>query len=170
METDCIIMSLIYVERLIKTTDGKLRPRPCNWRSLLFSCMVLSSKVWDDHSMWNADFSQICAQGVHFSLKRINELELAVLDALKFVVRVPASEYAKYYFLIRSMMIKSGLGSDELRTGNPLDVEGARRLQQRSTRAQLTKQFSQPIGGRSKSQSLVKDSGGKVGLEQVVKM
>ncbi|KAL3924562.1 MAG: hypothetical protein SGILL_000972 [Bacillariaceae sp.] len=48
MEADCIIMSLIYVERLIKKTAGRLRPRAGNWRSLLFSCMILSSKVWDD--------------------------------------------------------------------------------------------------------------------------
>ena len=56
MEADCIIMSLIYVERLIKSTAGALRPRAENWRSMLFSCMVLASKVWDDLSMWNADF------------------------------------------------------------------------------------------------------------------
>ena len=48
MEADCIIMSLIYVERLIKSTNGELRPTASNWRSLLFSCMLLSSKVWDD--------------------------------------------------------------------------------------------------------------------------
>jgi len=47
MEADCIIMSLIYVERLIKKTIGRLRPRASNWRSLIFSCMILSSKVWD---------------------------------------------------------------------------------------------------------------------------
>lgn len=52
MESDCIIMSLIYVERLIKTTEGGLRPRSSNWRSVLFSCMILASKVWDDLSMW----------------------------------------------------------------------------------------------------------------------
>lgn len=45
MEADCIIMSLIYVERLIKKTGGRLRPTATNWRSLLFSCMILSSKV-----------------------------------------------------------------------------------------------------------------------------
>jgi hypothetical protein len=45
-------MSLIYVERLIKTTEGGLRPRSSNWRSVLFSCMILASKVWDDMSMW----------------------------------------------------------------------------------------------------------------------
>jgi hypothetical protein len=51
MEYDTIIMSLIYVERLIKQTDGALSPTLDNWRSLLFSCMVLASKVWDDLSM-----------------------------------------------------------------------------------------------------------------------
>ena len=52
METDCLIMSLIYVERLIRRTNGELRPRCGNWRSVLFSSMILASKVWDDLSMW----------------------------------------------------------------------------------------------------------------------
>ena len=53
MEADCIIMSLIYIERLIKVTHGRLRPKANNWRSILFSTMILSSKVWDDLSMLN---------------------------------------------------------------------------------------------------------------------
>lgn len=44
MEADCIIMSLIYVERLIKETNGGVRPHPTNWRSILFSSMILASK------------------------------------------------------------------------------------------------------------------------------
>ena len=51
MEHDTIIMSLIYIERLIKRTDGSIRPTPLNWRSMLFGCMILASKVWDDLSM-----------------------------------------------------------------------------------------------------------------------
>lgn len=136
MEYDCIIISLIYVERLIKTTHGALRPSATNWRSILFSCMVLASKVWDDLSMWNADFSQTCPNGVKFSLKRINELEIAILSALSYKVKVPASEYAKYYFLLRSMLIKSGLVGDEVDPSTPLDIEGAKRLQQVSTQFQ----------------------------------
>eukprot|EP00542_Grammatophora_oceanica_P017043 CAMPEP_0194044758 /NCGR_PEP_ID=MMETSP0009_2-20130614/16171_1 /TAXON_ID=210454 /ORGANISM="Grammatophora oceanica, Strain CCMP 410" /LENGTH=899 /DNA_ID=CAMNT_0038689369 /DNA_START=41 /DNA_END=2740 /DNA_ORIENTATION=- len=130
MEADCIIMSLVYVERLIKVTEGALRPRKANWRSLLLSCMILSSKVWDDLSMWNKDFSETCPAGVAFSLKRVNELEVAVLTALKYKVKVLASEYAKYYFLLRSMLIKSGLcEGEDLRTMMPLDVEGAKKLE-----------------------------------------
>lgn len=182
MEADCIIMSLIYVERLIKQTNGGVRPRPSNWRSLLFSCMILSSKVWDDLSMWNADFSQSCPPGVSFPLKRINQLELAVLNALGFQVKVPASEYAKYYFLLRSMLIKSGLGGDEISTLNPLDVMGARRLQQVSTQFEsvsLTKtSVTNELTNRSKSLGVADRSRiqtkltatPKVGLEHVVKM
>jgi Cyclin, N-terminal domain len=112
MEFDAIIMSLIYVERLIKLTNGAVMPTPYNWASVVFSCMVLASKVWDDLSMWNIDFSNVSVNsGVlsPFSLKRINELELAVLACLNFAVAIPGSEYAKYYYLLRSMMIRGGL-------------------------------------------------------------
>jgi len=156
MESDCIIMTLIYVERLIKVTDGFLRPRTTNWRSILFSCMVLSSKVWDDLSMWNADFSQTAPAGVEFKLQRVNELELAVLSALKYKVKVPASEYAKYYFLLRSMLIKSGLGSEDLATMNPLDVEGAKQLQHVSSQYQS----SSMLGLKKTSMGRAKTVGG----------
>ena len=126
MEADCIIMSLIYVERLMKETNGGVRPNAKNWKSVLFASMIMSSKVWDDLSMWNSDFSKICRS---FTLQRVNELEMAMLSALNYIVKVPASEYAKYYFLLRSMLIKSGLGSDELKTLNPLDIEGAKKLE-----------------------------------------
>lgn len=113
MEHDTIIMSLIYIERLIKSTNGGLTPAPHNWRSILFSCMVLSSKVWDDLSMYNIDFSHVSKLSgtglCSFSLQRTNALELAVLTSLNFDVRVSASEYAKYYFLIRTMLSRSGM-------------------------------------------------------------
>jgi len=180
MEADCIIMSLIYVERLIKKTGGALRPRPSNWRSLIFSCMILSSKVWDDLSMWNADFSQSCPPGVTFPLQRINALELGVLNALNFKVKVPASEYAKYYFLLRSMLIKSGLGGDEMGALNPLDVMGARRLQQVSSQFEFLSLNNKASALANRSQSLnvhdrsrasaTLNAPAKVGLEHVVKM
>jgi hypothetical protein len=180
MESDTIIMSLIYVERLIKDTDGGLRPTPNNWRSLLFSCMILSSKVWDDLSMWNADFSQTCPSRVKFSLARINELELAVLNALTFKVKVLASEYAKYYFLLRSMLIKSGLGGDDFKTMSPLDVEGAKQLEQVSSNFQATaatkRRVAQQDKLRSKSTGHVDSNDTtqgqdkKASLEHMVKM
>jgi hypothetical protein len=116
MEHDTIITSLIYVERVIKCTNGVLTPNLQNWRSLLFACMVLASKVWDDLSMWNVDFSNVSAHTAGlsaFTLRRINQLELELLKCLKFDVKVAASEYAKYYFLIRTMLLRSGLVKED---------------------------------------------------------
>ncbi|CAN0134513.1 unnamed protein product, partial [Hapterophycus canaliculatus] len=98
LKFDSIVLSLIYVERLMKETKGALRPQPWNWKSLIMSVLVLSSKVWDDNSMWNRDFSEVFPS---FSLSRLNQLEVAVLGVLRFNVKVLSSEYAKYYFHLR---------------------------------------------------------------------
>lgn len=135
MEHDTIIMSLIYAERLIKETNGAVTPTPETWASILFSCMILASKVWDDLSMWNVDFSHVSLSAgmAPFSLRRINELEFAILTCLNFNVKVQASEYAKYYFLIRTMLSRSGL----LEFGStPLNKDDIKKLEIRTSRYQ----------------------------------
>eukprot|EP00558_Chaetoceros_sp_UNC1202_P008687 CAMPEP_0197245422 /NCGR_PEP_ID=MMETSP1429-20130617/10219_1 /TAXON_ID=49237 /ORGANISM="Chaetoceros sp., Strain UNC1202" /LENGTH=490 /DNA_ID=CAMNT_0042705915 /DNA_START=14 /DNA_END=1486 /DNA_ORIENTATION=+ len=175
MEYDCIIMSLIYVERLLRETKGGVRPKTNNWRSVLFSCMVLSSKVWDDLSMWNVDFSQACPVGTHFSLQRINQLELALLTCLKYCVKVPASEYAKYYFLMRSMLIRSGLAGQDILSSSPLDIEGAKKLEFLTSNYKTSPSLhrrSKSVGGMAmddQSDSPTR-SRNSVKLEQVVRM
>lgn len=171
MEVDCIVISLIYIERLIKKTLGRLRPTPSNWRSLLFSCMVLSSKVWDDLSMWNADFSKIGPSGVTFSLRRTNELEVALLTALEYKVKVNASEYAKYYFLLRSMLCRSGLANDNLTTMDPLDVEGVKSLGEKTGASFCDLSVAKPfVRARSKSLGDVesKDDGSETGFNAAI--
>jgi hypothetical protein len=72
------------------------------------------------------DFSQVHPS---FDLHRVNSLELAMLSALKYIIRVSASEYAKYYFHLRSMMVRLGLQKTQPNRIQPLDVVGARKLQ-----------------------------------------
>ena len=74
-------------------------------------------------------------------MQRVNALELAVLDALDYVIRVPASEYAKYYFHLRSMMARLGYHSTETSQIEPLDINGARRLQLATERYQQDQQL-----------------------------
>ena len=124
LESECIIMSLIYCERLVKQTKGKLSIRYDNWRSITFACLVMASKVWDDLSMWNVDFSNVCSS---FDLQRVNELEMAMLDIMSYRIKVSASEYAKYYFHLRSMMAR--LGMHQIGSNRPLDLISARKLQ-----------------------------------------
>lgn len=86
----------------------------------------MSSKVWDDLSFWNVDFSQVCPE---FTLRRINDLECAVLEALDYVIKVPAGEYAKYYFHARSIATKLGYKSKDIDTIAPLTWDEAQKLQ-----------------------------------------
>ncbi|CAM9513327.1 unnamed protein product [Chrysoparadoxa australica] len=106
LNVDCIVLPLIYIERMLKVTAGKLRPRATNWKSLLTSALCLSSKVWDDDSMWNSDFSALCPS---FTTARLNQLELSFLEVLKYDVTVDRGEYTRYHFLLRKMSMRSGL-------------------------------------------------------------
>ena len=75
--------------------------------------------------MWNSDFSHVCPS---FDLARVNALECAVLDTLKYDVRVSASNYAKYYFHIRSMMTLLGYHRSEINSLRPLDIQKAKQM------------------------------------------
>ena len=136
LESECIIMTLIYIERLFKCTTGRLYIRHDNWKSILFSTLMMSSKVWDDLSMWNVDFSQ-AAKG--FTLSHVNELEIAFLEAVGYNIRVSAGEYARYYFHLRSMMVKLGFTDYKKMVVAPLNIEGARRLQLASEKCEFYK-------------------------------
>merc|ERR1711862_576377 len=164
MESDCIIMTLIYIDRLMTKTKNRLRPCRYNWKSLLFSCMILSSKVWDDLSMWNADFSQTCEDS-YFSLQRINHLEIAILTFLSYSVKVTAKEYAMYYFKLREYY--------DGKKDNLLDVEGAKKLEKCSASFQESVKPI-PLRRRSKSEGqenpILSPKSPRVNLEQVVHM
>lgn len=118
----------------------------------------MSSKVWDDLSMWNIDFSNVSSN--LFDLKRVNELELALLDVFDYQVKVSASDYAKYYFQLRSLIArlkhrshfnsnnKKNVPIDEnsiyLTSDNafelmPLDISGARKLQLATEKYEISK-------------------------------
>jgi len=134
--------------------------------------------------MWNKDFSQVSPPGLVIDLKRMNELEVALLTCLKYDVKVRASEYAKYYFLMRSMVLKSGLvdGDDHVMGVSPLDMEGARKLEYVTSNCSLAK--PNKISQRSKSEGMTNLSdenkgdrkmgtttmAKQVNLEQVVNM
>jgi len=96
-----------------------------------------------------------------FSLARINELELAVLTCLNFAVAIPASEYAKYYYLLRNMMIRGGLLTPS-RQQQLLSKDEANRLENRTSHYQDSK-LSQPDRrrqARSVDWSLLSSNGG----------
>jgi hypothetical protein len=120
MVKEGIIMTLIYFEKLLTSTD--LQIKPSNWRAVLFTTMLVSSKVSDDISMWNIDFSKIIPS---YNLSRVNDLERTMLEVLRYDVVISASDYARYYFNLRSMMMILGLQRSEVSNVKPLDKSKA---------------------------------------------
>lgn len=84
---ECLVMSLVYLERLLKNSEIELSIR--NLRPIVLCSLMLASKVWDDVSMWNADFCEIYPK---FPLFILNQWEREFLNALGFDVSVSATQ------------------------------------------------------------------------------
>jgi len=56
MEKEVVIVSLVYVERLLVKSGMALNIK--NWRKITFAALVLGSKIWDDESFENNNFAK----------------------------------------------------------------------------------------------------------------
>ena len=55
LATECIVVSLIYIERLM--TSSRVEIRFCNWKPIVFTSILLASKFWEDICFWNIDYA-----------------------------------------------------------------------------------------------------------------
>jgi len=123
LDSECAIMCLAYIERIIALTGITLHAS--NWRRIVLSALILASKVWEDQSVWNVDFLPVFN---NLSAQDLNKLERQFLALIQYNVSLQASLYAKYYFELRTF---SKLDADHFPL-KPLDKEGARRLEDHS--------------------------------------
>ena len=152
LEAEVLIISLVYVERLRLVMESQLVVGYRNWRAIVLACCLLASKVWDDLSMINADFSTIMAK--QLTLKQINELEVAMLSALKFDVKVSLSTYALYYFKMRAMLGPGNLFPDG---AAPLSIREAQKMKTLSP--SYTKRLSITDEGRRRTSTIGTNGG-----------
>jgi hypothetical protein len=101
LSSECSIICLIYVERLMEKAKVPLMAN--TWRPILMCGLLLASKVWQDWSSWNVEFASVYPQ---FSLTAVNRLELQFLKMVKWDLYISSSLYAKYYFALRSLLEK----------------------------------------------------------------
>ena len=136
MEIDSLIIALVYLERLLEIgAPTNLYISIGNWKTLIFTCLMLGSKIWDDLAMENKDLATLWPP---ITLKRVNQLERRALEALKYNVKVPASLYAQYYFRLRSLVTYLDLPEDEVSDAfeamQPLSAVEARKMEVLSSR------------------------------------
>jgi hypothetical protein len=79
LSSECSIVCLIYVERLMEA--AKVPLLACTWRPIFMCGLLLASKVWQDLSSWNIEFASVYPQ---YSLDAINRLELNFLRMVKW--------------------------------------------------------------------------------------
>jgi len=110
MENEIPIVCLVYLEKLLLTTGILLNK--WNWRRLVLICLCLASKIWDDDSLENVHFPKVMSDVTNYEINKLEQLFLEFID-YKLVIR--GGEYAKYYFILRSMAdeINSSKGKDE---------------------------------------------------------
>ena len=119
---ECLIVSLVYIERLIAVSNCPMLVT--SWRPILLSSLILAQKVWDDRSLHNIDFSVFCPM---FTLKEINFLEKKFLELIDYDVSISASLYASYYFQLRTLCQRV----DREFSLRPMDVDTAAKLEAR---------------------------------------
>lgn len=112
MEYECIVISLIYVRRLVKTAKGKLVLLKDNWKGIILSCVVLSNKVWDDFHMTNSDY---CHMFKGLTIERVNALESQMFKALDHCCNVSPSLYAQTHFEIQALITSTTIENGRIR-------------------------------------------------------
>ncbi|KRX00357.1 Cyclin-like protein [Pseudocohnilembus persalinus] len=127
MEKEVPIISLVYIERLLLNSQLGITGK--NWRKIIFTAMVLASKIWDDESFESDNFAKAFPV---YKTKEINEMERIFLQFIKYRLYVNSYDYAKYYFIMRQFANKEKK-SFPLRS---LDLQTILFLQKQSSQAQ----------------------------------
>ena len=104
MEKEIPLIALIYLERLL-TRTGILMNK-LNWRRLILVTMIIASKLWDDDSLENEHFPKVMKD---VTVKEINSFERVFLDLIGYDLTVKGAEYAKYYFILRTIAQMNGI-------------------------------------------------------------
>jgi hypothetical protein len=92
MEYECLVAASIYWDRLVQIIPNAAKKG--NWRYWWFTCMLLSSKVWDDTSMLNSEFATIFTD---FGVKEVNRMEVKLLEIFQYSVSISSQEYVSHH-------------------------------------------------------------------------
>ena len=109
MEKETIIVALIYIERLIFNTGLLITSR--NWRKIIFTSLIIASKICDDDSLENLHFSQIFT---HLKIGEINLLERNFMELINYKIFVKFSEYIKYYLALKDMCLNYNFDGEKI--------------------------------------------------------
>ena len=146
LEYECLISAFIYLKRMEKLSNHKFRFTKLNWKISLLLCLMISSKMLDDFSMENRDFT-IAFDTI--SLQQMNQLEILFLEILQFKLLIPLKEYQDCYHEI-CIFLKNGTEDQNIflhidSQHSPSLTPSAPRLSTKSPSQQLKPQQSSSL-------------------------
>lgn len=131
MCTECIVVSLIYIERLLEF-EPRMMLLPNNWRPVLLSSILLAHKVWPDNISKNIDYTLIFPQ---FTVKSVNELERLFIKYIRWELYISSTVYAKYFFALQSLNVNKNFRQkymNTIRSVNKNNIYENKKLEERS--------------------------------------
>lgn len=115
IEPECCIASVQYLATFLAATPGLLMTRE-TWQRLVFTSMMISSKMHDDVSCSSSSFA-LCAHG-DFNLRTLNAMEAFYLERLSFNLYLTADDYRRTYYALKSLWLR--YDNEQIRTDDPL--------------------------------------------------
>ncbi|KAH3762590.1 CCNYL1 protein [Pelomyxa schiedti] len=91
LDPEVAVMSLIYIERVTKSGAAFC---PETWKRMTLIALMVASKVWDDHAVWNADFLTTFDM---LTQDDLNKMECRFLNLVEFTVSVSRADYVEMY-------------------------------------------------------------------------
>ncbi len=147
ISTECIVIALIYVNRIITSTGFLVNVH--NWPGLLCGAFLLAHKVWDDISLGTSKFAKLINL---FPEVQVRLFEREILSLLQYDVTVTSKLYTQYYFELREM------SSDLFRTRSaeqvhnplrPLEIWRAKRLELKSNSFKMQRMSDSASGDQT---------------------
>jgi hypothetical protein len=102
LETECAVVMLIYVDLLMSKSMIVLRTS--NWRPVLYTALLLATKIWEDLGCQNADFTTFYPL---ISLAALNRLEVLFTDSVDWNFFIDPETYMRYYYSLKEMSTRS---------------------------------------------------------------
>jgi hypothetical protein len=131
MEKEIPILCLVYLERFLTKTGILLNH--LNWRRLTLIALCVGSKIWDDDSLENVHFPKVMPD---VTLKEISSLEQLFLRFLDFDLMIRGTEYAKYYFIMKTFAADLSAMNSCLPPIGPLTANKMSELQNNTTKVE----------------------------------
>ena len=99
LQPECVIIALIYIERLASLPPHTLLTS-ANHIPLLLTALLTASKVWDDQASYVVDFTSVLPL---LTVRQMGRLERIFVQQLQYTLYISSSEYAKYFYALRSL-------------------------------------------------------------------